>query len=312
MEQLIQNLTIDETVHDTYMLQDISVLPTKNNKEYLSGNLVDKSGSIGFKLWNYDGFLLPDAGHPVIVTGKVTRYQQSKYLSLNRIEPAPKSSYRHIKELVPTAPVSIDEYKELLEQTIQEIHDVAYRCLIIKIQNDHFEDILSCPAGKSIHHDYLYGLLMHTVNMMRMASMACNVYPWLDKDLLLTATFLHDIGKPIKEFKRASNGLVETYTRQGVLMGHLVSGAIYLHKICEELLMEPEKIDKLIHCMISHHGEPEYGAAIRPAIPEAEILAQLDQMDTHMELFRKQLDSMEPESISEPMRYLDNRRLYKF
>ena len=152
---------------------------------------------------------------------------------------------------------------------------------------------------------------MHTVHIMQMACSTCTVYPMLNKDLLLTAAFLHDIGKPLLEFQRGPLGLVTDYTQAGIMEGHLVGGAMLVHDACRDLHINPTVEQNIIHCILSHHGKPEYGAAVRPAIPEAEVLSMLDNMDASLEQFRVCLDGMKPGDISPANPYLDGRRICK-
>ena len=299
-----------EIIEGIYLLKSCQVLLSqKNYSRYLSGTLTDNTGSIGFKFWNYgyeDNHV--KAGTPVRIRATVTSFQDTPNMILMDIEPAEQADTQNI---VPAAPIDTDRYMDQLKAMIRQIQDPAYKTLAVWFLRSYEKEIRDCPAARSVHHAFLHGLLMHTVHIMQMACSTCTVYPMLNKDLLLTAAFLHDIGKPLLEFQQGPLGLVTDYTQAGIMEGHLVGGAMLVHDACRDLHINPTVEQKIIHCILSHHGKPEYGAAVRPAIPEAEVLSMLDNMDASLEQFRVCLDSMKPGNISPANPYLDGRRICK-
>ena len=104
------------------------------------------------------------------------------------------------------------------------------------------------------------------------------LYPSVDKDLLTCGIIVHDLCK-IDEFDLNPAGLVSAYSVRGELLGHLVMGAMKIEQKAIELGISREKAMLLEHMVISHHGEPDFGAAVRPMFLEAEILSQLDTLD---------------------------------
>lgn len=129
------------------------------------------------------------------------------------------------------------------------------------------------------------------------------------RSLLLAAAALHDIGKPKMTYQINALDLAEGYTEEGRLIGHLVGGAMLIHDAAKEI--PEEKATLLMHCILSHHGIPQWGAAVLPVVPEADLLAKLDAADAAMETFRETLQSMDPKSFSQPVRGLDGRCIYK-
>lgn len=131
----------------------------------------------------------------------------------------------------------------------------------------HLETFRSIPAAKSVHHSFLSGLLMHTANMLCLADFLAGQYSQIiDRSLLLTGTLLHDFAKE-KEFTFSQLGVVTDYSRKGQLLGHLVMGAQEIAQVAAELGTPEEKSLLLQHMILSHHGEPEFGAAVKPCLP---------------------------------------------
>ena len=131
----------------------------------------------------------------------------------------------------------------------------------------------------------------------------------INRDLLLAGTLLHDIAK-IREFRLSSLGMVKDYSVEGQLLGHLVMGAQEIAEVAAELNIPQEKSVLLQHLVLSHHGEPEFGAAVRPMCAEAELLHLIDMMDSRMEIYAETLAEMEPGSFSGRIFALE-KKIYK-
>ncbi|MPN20051.1 3'-5' exoribonuclease YhaM [bioreactor metagenome] len=144
---------------------------------------------------------------------------------------------------------------------------------------------------------------------MELAEKTSEVYPFVDRDLLLSGVILHDIAK-IVEFDVAETGIASGYSVDGQLIGHLVEGAIMVEKTAEKIGISHQTAKLVEHMLISHHGVPEFGAAIRPLFVEAEILSQLDTMDAKIYEFADTLKDVEKGEFSARHWALDNRKLY--
>lgn len=314
MHKNLTDINPEEAVAGLYLVKLSDIRTSKNGKPYLSGYLMDKSGEVEFKLWNYNAKQPVPANTPVQIEGAMTSFMGKKTVIIaqpNHLSVVLDADDDALAEIIPTAPDDTQEAKNIMSYLLQSIRDKDYLRLCAEIMDKFTDEILNAPAAKSVHHAYRHGLLMHTVHIMNLADRAADIYPMLNRDLLLTAAFLHDIGKPLSEFEFNALGLVERYTVEGALMGHLVAGADFIRDICQRLDIPADKTLLLMHCILSHHGRPEFGAAVRPSIPEADILAKLDEMDAVMELFRTNLEKLEPGEISSPIPMLDNRRIYK-
>ena len=144
---------------------------------------------------------------------------------------------------------------------------------------------------------------------MRLAQNVCTVYPHINKDLLIAGAILHDIAK-IDEFEVNSTGTATGYSIEGNLIGHLAKGAILIDRAARELSI-PEEIAVLLeHMALSHHGEPEFGAAVRPLLIEAELLSELDLMDARIYEMSEAVSATEIGGFTGRMWALDNRKLF--
>ncbi|MEO1130786.1 MAG: HD domain-containing protein, partial [Planctomycetota bacterium] len=137
------------------------------------------------------------------------------------------------------------------------------------------------PAAKMMHHAYLGGLLEHTLACMRLADVVCPLYPKINRDIVVLGLFLHDLGKTRELTWTGAFG----YSDRGELVGHIVEGAIMLHdkaqqvRVNKGVRMPKHALTILQHIILSHHGEPEYGAAKIPGSPEAILVSLLDNVD---------------------------------
>jgi len=190
-----------------------------------------------------------------------------------------------ISDLVPTVQMDLDAALRDVEAMLASVEDEDYRKVGEIMLTRHKEAFSSMPAGKRMHHWQLGGLLMHTVNMMRSADFLADLYYYvINRSLLVVGTLLHDLAKQ-EEFTFSELGLVNGYSVSGDLLGHLYLGAREVHDVCRERAIPEEKAILLEHMMLSHHGEPEWGACRRPICAEAELLSILDKLDSRMEIF---------------------------
>ena len=194
-----------------------------------------------------------------------------------------------VSALVPVAPIDPDERLQEIRRLIDSMEDADYQSVARTMLERHLEAFRSIPAAKSVHHSFLSGLLMHTSNMLRLADYLSGLYAGIiDRSLLLTGTLLHDFAKE-REFTFSGLGMVTDYSLSGQLIGHLVMGAQEVQQCAESLGLPQEKSLLLQHMILSHHGEPDFGAAVRPMCAEAELLSYIDLIDSRMEIYAETL-----------------------
>ena len=261
----VNAMSINDEVEGFYILKSANPKVAANGKPFLTGALSDRTGVIEMKVWDYAGPLTAaDEGKVVKVRGTVGEFRGTPQFTANRIRLAAEDDPVNPASLVPTAPIDREQAMAALEKWVASIEDGDYRAVAQAMLKRHGQALESIPAAKSVHHAFLGGLLMHTGNMMRIADFLAGMYAdTVDRSLLLTGALLHDMAKE-QEFAFSQLGLATDYSVKGQLLGHLVMGAQETARVAEELGVPEEKSVLLQHLILSHHGEPEFGAAVRP------------------------------------------------
>ncbi|HOO26550.1 MAG TPA: HD domain-containing protein, partial [Clostridiales bacterium] len=243
------------------------------------------------------------------VRGSINEYNGAEQLRVDMIRPLAANDEVRMEDLVPSSEHSGDKMLEEIFKVVESFEDVELKNLVLAVLNEHKEKIVYWPAAFRLHHAMRGGLLYHTLSILRLAQGVCKVYPFVNKDLLFAGVILHDLAKT-GEFDVTEAGIATGYTTDGTLVGHLVRGAMEIERIGKELGTPKETLMLVEHMIISHHGEPEFGAVVRPMFLEAELLSQLDMMDARVYAISQAVDEVAPGEFTNRMWSLDNRKLY--
>lgn len=305
----ISSMVPGDRVEGFYILKDAQIKTSNSGKPFLAATVSDRTGTLDVKAWDYSGPVgMPeDAGKVVKIRGDITEYRGTTQLTVSNIRMAlPEDSYDP-SLLVPVAPIDQEQTLRQVQQLVDSLEDRDYRQVAQTMLTRHLDAFKRIPAAKSVHHSFLSGLMMHTANMLRLADFISGLYPQIvDRSLLLTGTLLHDFAKE-REFTFSQLGIVTDYSRKGQLLGHLVMGAQEVAALCAELGTPEEKSLLLQHMILSHHGEPDFGAAVRPMFAEAELLSQIDMLDSRMEIYAETLPNVPAGTFSSRIFALDKR-----
>lgn len=305
----INQMLPGNSVMGFYMLRSATLRVTNSGKPYLSAVLSDSTGSIDSKYWDYSGLIDSSCeGKIVKILGEVQEFKGSNQLNIQKIRLTKEDDEYNLNDIVPTAPIDAMQELEYIRSLISSIEDSDYSKICEFMLDRHIITFSRMPAGKTVHHSFLSGLLMHTGSMLRIADfLSINIYPdAVDRSLLLAGTLLHDFAKE-REYKLSELGLITDLTVPGVLLGHLVMGAEEVGTVGNDLDIPSEKILLLKHMILSHHGEPEHGAAVVPCIAEAELLSYIDLIDSRMEIYAETLENMEKGTFSDKIWSLDKK-----
>ncbi len=279
----------------------------KTGGKYLDINLTDRTGEINCKLW--DGNVPPPpAGSVVKVRGLVQEYNGRKQLRIERMRPATDADGVDLSRLVPCAPEAPDVYLAEIEATIDRFASEDLKKIVREMLRMAGDSLSWFPAAQRLHHAERTGLLHHTHSMLCTAERIIQAYPFLHGDLLRAGVILHDLSK-ITEMKSDEMGNVTDYTREGLLIGHLVRGVARLAEAARNVGVTGEIVVLLEHMIISHHGIPEYGSPKPPMFPEAEVLNWIDTLDARMNEMEGIMARVPAGAFSEKIWSLD-RRLY--
>ena len=295
-----------------YLLKSAFPKVTVSGKPFLTAVLADESGTIEAKVWDYSGPIGErDAGKVIKVRGSVSDYRGALQVTVDKLRLAAEDDHVDVSRLVRVAPIDRAGAYADITRLVSTLEDADYRAVCEEMLRRHEDAFRTIPAAKSVHHSFLSGLLMHTYNMLRLADfLAAQYADTVNRSLLLAGTLLHDFGKE-REFTFSDLGLVTDYSTKGQLLGHLVMGAQETAEVAEMLGIPEEKSVLLQHLLLSHHGEPEFGAAMLPQCAEAELLSLIDQIDSRMEIYREALAPLKIGEFSQRIFALDNRRIYK-
>lgn len=307
----VSDMSIGQQFEGFYILKEALSKTTVSGKPFLSAVLADNSGKIPAMVWDYAGPIAGiHAGKVVKVRGEVSEYKGALQITVDRIRLACADDHYDTAALVPTAPIDADAVLQEVRDLIASIEDTDYRLIAGTLLDRNLETFKSIPAAKSVHHAFIHGLLMHTAYMLRTADFFSTLYPEVvNRSLILAGTLLHDFKKR-EEFVFSELGIVTEYSVKGQLLGHLVMGAQEIAAAAAELDIPEEKSVLLQHMVLSHHGEPEFGAAVRPMSAEAELLSYIDMIDSRMEIYKETFESTQVGTFSERIYALDGKRIF--
>ena len=297
---------------DCFLLVKASNKKTSSKgDDYLDMTLADKSGEINAKLWSYVPNLHGDyqPGDIVKIRGTVSQYNGTDQLRIDKIRHATPGDQVDTSQLVQTADYSGEAMFSELVSIAEGFKDEDLKSLTLTLLGENKDKLLYWPAAFKLHHAIRSGLMMHVLSIVRLAQRVAEVYPFIDRDLLLAGAMLHDIAKTA-EYEMTPSGLASGYTVKGNLVGHLAMGAMMIEDAARRLEIDSEVVMLLQHMVLSHHGEPEFGAAVRPAFIEAELLSQLDMMDARMYEMREATANAANGEFTGKLWSMDNRKLY--
>lgn len=290
----IGQLVDGETVEEVYLLADKQLRANRNAALYLLVELRDKTGALSARMWNVTEDLVAhvNPGDFVQVRGKAQLYQGALQLIISHIQPVPASSLE-MADFVRQSERDLSQLTARMRQILRSIDEPHLKTLMecFLIDEPFMNAFTTAPAGMKAHHAYRGGLLEHVVNMLEVADRIAELYPNIDKNLLLAGVFLHDVGK-VRELSFESGC---TYTDEGQLLGHLIIAVEMLtEKIAQasELTGEPfpqETTLRLKHLIISHHGSYEFGSPKLPMTPEAIALHHIDNLDAKVHEFSRDI-----------------------
>lgn len=288
--RFIKELREGDMISSIYLCKDKKTLQTKAGKNYYSMQLHDKTGSVDGKVWDLsNGIEHFESMDYIQVDAQVTSFQGTLQLNIRRIRKAMEGEYNPI-DYMPCSKNNIEDmYQEVLAM-IQNVREPHLQKLLkmVFVENAEFVKAFKFhSAAKTMHHNFAGGLLEHSLSVAKLCEFYATRYPIINRDLLITAALCHDIGKMTELSSFPEND----YTDEGQLIGHIVTGTIMLDEKMKQIEGFPVKLgNELKHCILSHHGELEYGSPKKPALIEAVALAFADNTDAKLEGFIEILD----------------------
>lgn len=281
----ISDLRDGERVIDFYLCKTKQTFQSKAGKNYLSLTLQDKTGTISAKVWDLtNGIQSFEAGDFIKIDALVQTYQNDLQLNVHKIRKGYEGEYDPA-DYVPTTDKDIDQLCKKLDGYINSITTPCIKTLLINIFKKHpviSQRFKSHTAAKTMHHNYLGGLLEHTVSVTDICDFFASHYPTVNRDLLISTALLHDVAK-IMELSDFPN---IDYTDDGELIGHIIMGCELISAEADKIEDFPHELKSLIcHSILAHHGEYEYGSPKLPKTLEAFLLHAADDTDAKERMF---------------------------
>lgn len=311
MLKKISEYNTDEEMDIVVLLKQADVRMTKNGKQYLALTFEDTSGQIRGNYWDASDNDVDTYQNGTIVelSGKKELYQNTPQVKIYSLRPVGPEEGFDMSQFVKSAPLTVEAMQAELNKAIFEIENPTWNRIVRFLLQKYQERFYSYPAAKTNHHAIKGGLAFHTLSMVRLAKAMTELYPQLNKSLLLAGTILHDLGKTIE----LTGPIGTEYTITGNLIGHIVLIDEEIIKAADELKIDEGSEDFLVlrHMVLSHHGLQEYGSPVRPALMEADVLHEIDMLDASMYMMTAALDKTEPGQYTDRLFAMDNRRFYK-
>lgn len=294
--QTIATLKEGDWVEEIYLVTAKQISTAKNGVTYLSLKLADKTGEIDGKLWDNADEVAGrfEREDFVRIKGMAANYQGTMQIKMKMLDKVDDSKV-DLANFLQTSPRNIDDMVKELKTIVSELSNGYIRKLLQDFLSDRiFMDMFTrAPAAKTLHHNYIGGLLEHVLELMSLARDVARHFPSVDKDLVTAGSFLHDIGKVRELSVRKS---IE-YTTEGKLLGHIALGYEMVAEKIRAIAGFPEELTMLLkHIMLSHHGEYEFGSPKRPKIQEAIIINYLDDLSAKINNFQV---TLKKENVSE-------------
>ncbi|MCM1387702.1 MAG: HD domain-containing protein [Bacillus sp. (in: Bacteria)] len=275
-----------DRISDIYLCKYKQAAVTKNGKPYDNVILQDKTGTLDAKVWdpNNAGIEEFDAMDYIEVYGDVNNFQGALQVNVKRIRRCKEGEYDPA-DYLPVSSKNIDMMMQELLQFVDSVQNPYLKKLLqtLFVKDEEFvRAFRRSSAAKTVHHGFIGGLLEHTLSVTKMCDYYCSQYALLNRDLLISAAICHDIGKT----KELSLFPQNDYTDDGQFLGHIVIGTEMVgEKIREIDGFPPVLANELKHCILSHHGEYEFGSPKKPAIMEAVALNFADNTDAKLQTF---------------------------
>ena len=316
--QLISHLKEGVAVQQYFLVRQAESRTDKSGKPFLSLVLGDKSGAMVARVWSDVLAKCPGpfaSGDHVGVQGKVESYKGELQLNvryINTVE-ALRDLGRNLQEYDPellcqATPYDRQELWQELWQLAESQIQPPLRQLALKVLDRYRDDFLVCPAARLYHHPYLGGLLEHTWFVARHALASLDIYPDLNRDLVLAGAILHDLGK----IKELANPPAPEPTVAGRLLGHIVLGWDMVRSEAQGLeFPDPTLLLQLEHIILSHHGAVEFGSPVLPKTREALLVYFLDDLDAKLKMMSQHLESDTGEGDFTSYNRVLQRNLYK-
>lgn len=290
----VKDLVPGQRVEEVFVLTEARQQQARNGPYWLL-HLQDSQGVVEAKIWSpvSQRYAELPTGELVRVYGLVGSFRDQVQITVDRLDLVDLSAKEVDWALF--LPRSSRDPGLILEDVEnlckQELRHEPWRRLCLEVLRDEAirARLLRAPGAKTMHHAYIGGLLEHTLAVCRLCMAICDLYPSLDREVLLAGAVFHDLGKAWE----LSSGVQRDYTDEGRLLGHIMLGLEVLGPFLERTEnLSPELKLHFKHLLLSHHGEHAFGSPKRPRTLESLALHYADNLDAKMNTVTQLLESV--------------------
>jgi 3'-5' exoribonuclease len=287
--QYVNELKSGHLIKEKFLLTKKVLREKKDGGFFTQVELSDRTGTIEGVAWDNvsDELKNIQSGDFVFVTGSVGEYNEKLRIVVNSISKISEDEV-DAEDFLPVVEENIDEVIGEIREALTNIQNPHLKELLEQFtkDTDFMEKFARAPGAKKAHHASIGGLAVHTRNVIKLGMKICEVFKFLNSDLVIAGSFLHDIGK-IYEYTYYKK---IDHTTDGRMLGHIIIGYDLVSNKIGKLKNFPEELRlKLLHLIVSHHGELEYGSPTPPLFPEALVLHFLDNLDSKLEMMREEI-----------------------
>lgn len=302
-------LSNNEEVQLILRLSDVNIKKTSSGDDYASLLGFDGVDKIEAKIWTFTDELKNQLvnGEVYKVNARTKQYQNRTQLNILSIELVKEEDGLDLSMFYEKAKYSSDELARKINEYFKKIDNPILKTTVSVLLKKYFNDFFDFPAAVSMHHNYFSGLAYHTYSMLKLSDAYLELYPYFNKDLVYSGIILHDLGKLIE----LSGPKGTEYTKKGKLLGHISLGANEIYKTSIELgYSDTEEITNLLHIILSHHGQLEYGSPKEPSTPEAALIHLLDYCDSRLAGLEGEVSKANTGEYTQPVATFDRRIFY--
>ncbi len=292
--QYVADIKVGDEIRETFLLTKKIIRDKKGGGYFVTLEISDRTGNLDGVLWEDAEVVNKNVkvGDFVFVTGVINEYNGRPQIVVQNVNVVPEKEIDPT-DFLPTTTRSIDDMFKEFSSIRQQLKDPHLKSLFnnffpanpTKTEEKEFVDNFKwAPAAVQAHHARIGGLLEHTLTMLKIAMNMVDIYPDAKKDLLLVGTALHDIGK-VREYSYKNRFAVSD---EGQFLGHIVISYDMVKEQINKVKNFPTELaQQLLHMIISHHGELEWGSPCKPKTLEALILHFIDNLDSKVEMIRE-------------------------
>jgi 3'-5' exoribonuclease len=301
-----------DRIKAVFLLSDRRLLTARNGKPYGRVLVSDKTGEMTGLIWDDapEQLAAVSPGDVVGVRATAESYDRKLQLRIEKITKLPDKEV-DLAALIPTSPRDIPTLAGELDEAVSGIRNPYLKALVERVftRAGVRDTFLKAPAAKAIHHNYIGGLLEHTLSILRAIEALLPVYAHLDlnRDMLVAGAILHDIGK-IYEY---DCGKVIEMTPVGRLIGHIYLSAHMADEEACAIEGFPEELRiQLLHMILGHHGQLEFGSPKLPMTREAVFLHMMDDLDAKLTGISSLIQATPEEEAFTAFSSVYNRHIY--